>query len=242
MLRDQIIQTIALFLVMLLCIAGFFICTKIQKKPKVFLKSLPVLSGKAQVLEAINSGDEKLYLVENYQFDRVKTFKDPSTQSHLNKFDDDFIYYDVRKMIGDDSNHIREKYGRLFFDEDVELLDFSGSYVCGAPSKKTGRADIYHTVTLKGEEVDWYVTPNAVFTFVAKLGAGKAELSGYKGDRVIVSGGSRDVLLDNFSSSQWCFRLKILLAVCAFAFLIGVIGWIVGINETLRLRSYGFPV
>ena len=61
---------------------------------------------------------------------------------------------------------------------------------------------VFPTGTIKGEKVDWYVTPNAVFTFVARLGADKAGLSGCKGERVITAGASRDVLVENFSSSK----------------------------------------
>lgn len=219
-MQNKIIKTAVLLLVAIACIAGCRKCSEIEDRPLTYLDSLPVLTETAQILDAVSSRHKKLYLIENYRFEKTKTFSNPST---LSLVEGKFVYYGVTEQINDHMHHTFTKYGRLFFDENIELLNFKNSRVRGFPSQKQFRA--VSTRTHKKDEVDWYVSPDAKFTFVAKLGANKAELTGYDNERVIVSGGDRETLAEASATHLWWFNMKylLILVVVVIVCVIGVI-------------------
>lgn len=222
-------RNIILIILMIGCIGGCTIFANKQKKAETenleLLNSLPELTTTAQILEAINAPQEKTYVINNYQFPRFTTVGDP-----YNYLTDSYIYVSVSvSEEGNDGkshekpNLRREAYGRLFFDENTELLGFKNAIVsvAGSSQKKSrGGYDYYYS----------RLETNAKLSFVATLGNHIAKVSGLDENRNIVEG-DKSRLVSETSDSTFNFMLKITFAIFCGIFGLIVIGDYMTLNE-----------
>ncbi|MCM8872829.1 MAG: hypothetical protein NDJ65_06065 [Paludibacteraceae bacterium] len=218
-------RNIILIILMIGSIGGCTIFANKQKKAETenleLLNSLPELTTTAQILEAINAPQEKTYVINNYQFPRFTTVGDP-----YNYLTDSYIYVSVSvSEEGNDGkshenpNLRREAYGRLFFDENTELLGFKNAIVsvAGSSQKKSRGGYYYYYSTLE---------PDAKLSFVAKLGDGEARVSSIDGNRQIVEG-DKTRLAKESKDSTFNFLLKIACGiVCGFLGLFVLADWV----------------
>lgn len=218
-------RNIILIVLMAGCLGGchFFSAQQRGKEAEYMkrLDSLPELTTTAQILEAINAPQEKTYVINNYQFPRFTTVGDP-----YNYLTDSYIYVSVSVCEdGNDGkshenpNLRREAYGRLFFDENTELLGFKNAIVsvAGSSQKKSRGGYNYYYSRLE---------PDAKLSFVAKLGGGEARVSSIDGNRQIVEG-DKTRLAKESKDSTFNFLLKIACGiVCGFLGLFVLADWV----------------
>ena len=218
-------RNIILIVLMVCCLGGchFFSAQQSGKEAEYMkrLDSLPELTTTAQILEAINAPQEKTYVINNYQFPRFTTVGDP-----YNYLTDSYIYVSVSvSEEGNDGkshenpNLRREAYGRLFFDENTELLGFKNAIVsvAGSSQKKSRGGYNYYYSRLE---------TNAKLSFVAKLGGGEARVSSIDGNRQIVEG-DKTRLAKESKDSTFNFLLKIACGiVCGFLGLFILADWV----------------
>ena len=218
-------RNIILIILMIGCLGGchFFSAQQSGKEAEYMkrLDSLPELTTTAQILEAINAPQEKTYVINNYQFPRFTTVGDP-----YNYLTDSYIYVSVSVCEdGNDGkshenpNLRREAYGRLFFDENTELLGFKNAIVsvAGSSQKKSRGGYNYYYSRLE---------TNAKLSFVATLGNHIAKVSGLDENRNIVEG-DKSRLVSETSDSTFNFLLKIACGiVCGFLGLFVLADWV----------------
>ena len=160
----------------------------VYEKDAARLDSLPELTATAQILEAVNSPQEKLCVISSYKFPKIEKAVDH--YGKLPKGEYVFIYTGVSEHLhgrhsdkySDVSSLSKQSYGKLFFDEITQLLDFEKAWieVSASHMKKfdEGRKRYEYT----------YLPSEAELSFVAKLGNGKARLSGFNDYCEVVEG------------------------------------------------------
>jgi hypothetical protein len=164
---------------MLLCAVGIYVFSVRSNneyaKDACRLDSLPTLTTTEQILEAVNSPSEKRYVICDYKFPKVESVADP--YDNLSS-DSGYVYiyvnvYGTRRREHELYDLHKSLHGRLFFDENTELLGFDKAFVAEAPS--------HHRVNFSGSRKRYeynYLPSDAKLSFIAVLGNNKAELTG----------------------------------------------------------------
>ena len=190
-----------LIIIMLLCAVGVYVFSIRSKnayaKDACRLDSLPTLTTTEQILEAVHSPSEKRFVICNYKFPKVESVADPYDnlssdsgyvyilvnvyETHRNRRETEI--YDLHKSL----------YGRLFFDENTELLGFEKSFVAEASS--------HHRVNFPSSRKRYeynYVPSDAKLSFIALLGNNKAQVTGLDSSDIVnnVVEGDKAVLAD----------------------------------------------
>ena len=176
-----------LIIIMLLCAVGIYVFSVRSNneyaKDACRLDSLPTLTTTEQILEAVNSPSEKRYVICDYKFPKVESVADPydnlsSDSGYV------YIYVNVYQYpVGHSSHRYASEHeisdlhkslrGRLFFDENTELLGFDKAFVAEAPS--------HHRVNFSGSRKRYeynYLPSDAKLSFIAILGNNKAQFTG----------------------------------------------------------------
>lgn len=176
-----------LIIIMLLCAVGIYVFSVRSNneyaKDACRLDSLPMLTTTEQILEAVNSPSEKRYVICDYKFPKVESVADPydnlsSDSGYV------YIYVNVYQYpVGHSSHRYASEHeisdlhkslrGRLFFDENTELLGFDKAFVAEAPS--------HHRVNFSGSRKRYeynYLPSDAKLSFIAILGNNKAQFTG----------------------------------------------------------------
>ena len=173
---------------MLLCAVGIYVFSVRSNneyaKDACRLDSLPTLTTTEQILEAVNSPSEKRYVICDYKFPKVESVADPydnlsSDSGYV------YIYVNVYQYpVGHSSHRYASEHeisdlhkslrGRLFFDENTELLGFDKAFVAEAPSHSNVN---FSGAGSKRYEYS-YLPSDAKLSFIAVLGNNKAELTG----------------------------------------------------------------
>jgi hypothetical protein len=179
-----------LIILMLLCAVGIYVFAvrshNEYAKDASRLDSLPTLATTEQILEAVKSPSEKRFVICNYQFPKVETVADP--YDNLSS-DSGYVYifvnvyetpvghrakaheiYDLHRML----------QGKLFFDENTELIGFDKSFVAVASSHNWVKFFSYR----KRYEYD-YLPSNAKLSFIAVLGNNKAQVTALDSSDVV---------------------------------------------------------
>ena len=172
---------------MLLCAVGIYVFSVRSNneyaKDACRLDSLPTLTTTEQILEAVNSPSEKRYVICDYKFPKVESVADP--YDNLSR-DSGYVYIFVNVYqypVGHSSHRYASEHeisdlhkslrGRLFFDENTELLGFDKAFVAEAPS--------HHRVNFSGSRKRYeynYLPSDAKLSFIAILGNNKAQFTG----------------------------------------------------------------
>ena len=194
------------------CATGYYFCTKAHDaKKKAYhslIDSIPELATTTQILRAVESDNEQLYLINNYQFPQFIPASVP-----YNLFDGDYVYLSVSvyQKTSDGKSHdkeYRKEYGRLFFNDTTELLNLKGAFFSTNLSKNRKRNGYEYRYNM--------LSPDANVSFIALLGNNKAILSGVGGDRMIVTGDKSKLFTE---SMVWYWFGKIGLII-AFGFVL----------------------
>ena len=168
-----------LIIIMLLCAVGIYVFSVRSNneyaKDACRLDSLPTLTTTEQILEAVNSPSEKRYVICDYKFPKVESVADPYDK--LSR-DSGYVYiyvnvYGTRRREHEISDLHKSLRGRLFFDENTELLGFDKAFVAEAPS--------HHRVNFSGSRKRYeynYLPSDAKLSFIAILGNNKAQFTG----------------------------------------------------------------
>ncbi|MBO7566322.1 MAG: hypothetical protein J6T60_04415 [Bacteroidales bacterium] len=176
-----------LIIIMLLCAVGIYVFSVRSNneyaKDACRLDSLPTLTTTEQILEAVNSPSEKRYVICDYKFPKVESVADP--YDNLSR-DSGYVYIFVNVYqypVGHSSHRYASEHeisdlhkslrGRLFFDENTELLGFDKAFVAEAPS--------HHRVNFSGSRKRYeynYLPSDAKLSFIAILGNNKAQFTG----------------------------------------------------------------
>ena len=196
-----------LIIIMLLCAVGVYVFSIRSKnayaKDACRLDSLPTLTTTEQILEAVHSPSEKRFVICNYKFPKVESVADP--YDNLSR-DSGYVYIYVNVYqypVGHSSHRYASEHeisdlhkslrGRLFFDENTELLGFEKSFVAEASS--------HHRVNFPSSRKRYeynYVPSDAKLSFIALLGNNKAQVTGLdssdivnnvvEGDKAVLAG------------------------------------------------------
>ncbi len=168
-----------LIIIMLLCAVGIYVFSVRSNneyaKDACRLDSLPTLTTTEQILEAVNSPSEKRYVICDYKFPKVESVADP--YDNLSR-DSGYVYiyvnvYGTRRREHELYDLHKSLHGRLFFDENTELLGFDKSFVVEAPSHHWVKFYDY------GKRYEYnYLPADVKLSFIAVLGNNKAELTG----------------------------------------------------------------
>lgn len=196
------------------CATGYYICTKAHDTRKKayhsLIDSIPELATTTQILRAVESDNEQLYLINNYQFPKFIPASVP-----YNLIDGNYIYVSVRVYDKDHDGKSRElskehrkEYGRLFFDDTTELLNVKGAFFSTNLSKNRKRNGYEYRYNM--------LSPDANVSFIALLGNNKAILSGVGGDRMIVTG-DKSKLFTESMVGYWFGKIGLIIA---FGFLL----------------------
>ena len=176
-----------LIIIMLLCAVGIYVFSVRSNneyaKDACRLDSLPTLTTTEQILEAVNSPSEKRYVICDYKFPKVESVADP--YDNLSR-DSGYVYIYVNVYqypVGHSSHRYASEHeisdlhkslrGRLFFDENTELLGFDKAFVAEAPS--------HHWVNFSRSRKRYeynYLPSDAKLSFIAILGNNKAQFTG----------------------------------------------------------------
>lgn len=204
-------RNIILFVLILCCLGGCcFVAVKNNSADKDYrhrIYSLPELTETSQITDAVKSQQSKLYVINGYRFPKYELVSDP-----YHNLADGYLYISVSvsskgsdDKYHDDPNLGREVYGKLFFDDNIELQNFNKSIVsiAGDTRDRNRNGEKYHYGLLK---------PDAELSFVAELGNNQAKVSGLDGDRSVVEG-KKEGLVSSSSSSTYFLLYKIVLAV-----------------------------
>ena len=181
------LRNIILILLMICCLVGYGIVSSQRKKAEADymqrVNSLPTLTTTAQILDAIKNPQPGLYVINNYQFPKYKLVSDPK-QNTAERFL--YISVSVSQKGKDGKYHDRPNskktvYGRLFFDDNTELLNFNRASIstAGASFNRSRGEYSYHYSVLE---------PDAKLSFIAQLGNNSAKVSGFDGNIDIVEG------------------------------------------------------
>lgn len=195
-----------LIIIMLLCAVGIYVFSVRSNneyaKDACRLDSLPTLTTTEQILEAVNSPSEKLYVICDYKFPKVESVADP-----YDKLSRDsgyvYIYVNVYQYpVGHSSHRYASEHeisdlhkslrGRLFFDENTELLGFDKAFVAEAPS--------HHRVNFSGSRKRYeynYLPSDAKLSFIAILGNNKAQFTGLDSSDVVYNIEGTPTILGN---------------------------------------------
>jgi hypothetical protein len=164
---------------MLLCAVGIYVFSVRSNneyaKDACRLDSLPTLTTTEQILEAVNSPSEKRYVICDYKFPKVESVADPYDKLSS---DSGYVYiyvnvYGTRRREHELYDLHKSLRGRLFFDENTELLGFDKAFVAEAPS--------HHRVNFSGSRKRYeynYLPSDAKLSFIAILGNNKAQFTG----------------------------------------------------------------
>ncbi|MBQ2098538.1 MAG: hypothetical protein II480_10200 [Bacteroidales bacterium] len=168
-----------LIIIMLLCAVGIYVFSVRSNneyaKDACRLDSLPTLTTTEQILEAVNSPSEKRYVICDYKFPKVESVADP--YDNLSR-DSGYVYiyvnvYGTRRREHELYDLHKSLHGRLFFDENTELLGFDKAFVAEAPSHHWVKFYDY------GKRYEYnYLPADVKLSFIAVLGNNKAELTG----------------------------------------------------------------
>ncbi len=207
---------IVLMIIAAVCIAVYLLVSNwgsLQKgNYKKHLYALEELTTTEEILKAINAAEEKQYLINNYEFPFYTTVGDP--QGHVSG---EYIYISVLTYHegNDGKSHHDQRYdkescGRLFFDNDTELLGVKNAITVASENRRN--------ITRGSEEYSYsYIKPGAKFSFVALLGNHTARVSGFGNDCRMVQG-DKNALVTRSSEgySLLKFFLGLGAALCIF--------------------------
>ena len=195
-----------LIIIMLLCAVGIYVfwvrSNNEYAKDACRLDSLPMLTTTEQILEAVNSPSEKRYVICDYKFPKVESVADP--YDNLSR-DSGYVYIYVNVYqypVGHSSHRYASEHeisdlhkslrGRLFFDENTELLGFDKAFVAEAPS--------HHRVNFSGSRKRYeynYLPSDAKLSFIAILGNNKAQFTGLDSSDVVYNIEGTPTILGN---------------------------------------------
>ena len=204
-------RNVILIVLILCCLGGCgFVAVKSNSAEKDYqqrIDSLPELTTTSQILDAVKSQQSRLYVINSYKFPKYELVSDP-----YHNLSDEYLYISVSvSSKGDDGKYHddpsqgKEVYGKLFFDDNTELQDFSKSIVstAGATHNRTRGNSKYYYGLLK---------PDAELSFIAELGNNQAKVSGLDGDRNVVEG-KKERLVSSSSTATSFLLYNILLAI-----------------------------
>ena len=194
-------------IILLLCAVGICVFSIRSKnayaKDACRLDSLPTLTTTEQILEAVNSPSEKRYVICNYMFPIVESVADP-----YDKLSSDsgyvYIYVNVYQYpVGHSSHRYASEHeisdlhkslrGRLFFDENTELLGVDKAFVAEAPSHSNVN---FSGAGSKRYEYS-YLPSDAKLSFIAILGNNKAQFTGLDSSDVVYNIEGTPTILGN---------------------------------------------
>lgn len=204
-------RNIILIVLMICCLGGCGIVSSTKNKAESSymqrVDSLQMLTTTAQILDAVKNPQPKLYVINGYQFPKYELVGDPN---HI--LADGYLYISVSVSekgndgkYHDNPNLGDTKYGRLFFDEQTELLDFNKATVstAGAATKRSR----------SGYEYNYgLIAPDAKLSFVAELGGNSAKVSGFDGNKNIVEG-TKESLASKTKDSTLFLLYNIILGI-----------------------------
>jgi len=231
-----------LIIIMLLCAVGIYVFSVRSNneyaKDACRLDSLPTLTTTEQILEAVNSPSEKRYVICDYKFPKVESVADP--YDNLSS-DSGYVYIFVNVYetpVGHSSHRYASEHeisdlhkslrGRLFFDENTELLGFDKAFVAEAPS--------HHWVNFSRSRKRYeynYVPSDTKLSFIAILGNNKAQFTGLDSSDVVYNIEGTPTILGNIVEgdkaklAEWSSRGGGLYSFAAF--LCGVVLVVLGI-------------
>ena len=204
-------RNIILMALILCCLGGCgFVAVKKHSAENDYrhrIYSLPELTTTSQIIDAVKSKQSKLYVINSYRFPKYELVSDP-----YHNLADGYLYISVLVSTkgSDDKYHDdptlgREVYGRLFFDDSIELQNFKNSIVSNAGETRERKRDDdkYYYSLLK---------PDAKLSFVAELGNNQAKVSGLDGNCNVVEG-EKEGLVSSSSEATSFLLYNILLAI-----------------------------
>ena len=204
-------RNIILMALILCCLGGCgFVAMKKHSAESDYrhrIYSLPELTTTSQIIDAVKSNQPKLYVINSYRFPKSELVSDP-----YHNLADGYLYISVSVSTkgSDDKYHDdptlgREVYGRLFFDDSIELQNFNNSIVstAGETRERKRDDDKYYYSLLK---------PDAKLSFVAELGNNQAKVSGLDGNCNAVEG-EKEGLVSSSSEATSFLLYNILLAI-----------------------------